>query len=138
LLGTKKRQFGSWLRALFPLLAKLKFVRGTPFDPFGYLAERKAERWMIEHFEGVVDELVTGLTRQNLPIAERIVRLPGKVAGFGHIKSAAAALMLEQEQPLLAEFREPPAPIAIFDPARVAKRSANQAPANRAKDWNAA
>jgi indolepyruvate ferredoxin oxidoreductase len=114
-------------------LAKLKFVRGSRFDPFGYLRERKAERWMIEHYEGVVHELLAGLTRQNLPIAKRIVQLPLAVSGFGHIKSAAMALMLEREQPLLDEFREPPAPIAIFDP----NRTRNRAP-TPAKNTNAA
>ncbi len=28
--------FGPWMLSAFALLAKFKFLRGTPFDPFGY------------------------------------------------------------------------------------------------------
>jgi hypothetical protein len=31
----------------FRLLARLKFLRGTAFDPFGYTVERNAERKLI-------------------------------------------------------------------------------------------
>ena len=40
----KKMSFGPWILKLFAALAKLKFLRGTAFDPFGYTAERKTER----------------------------------------------------------------------------------------------
>ena len=38
----KKREFGAWILPLLRRLAQLKGLRGTVFDPFGYLAERKA------------------------------------------------------------------------------------------------
>src|SRR5262249_32683081 len=36
----KKMTFGPWIFPLFRLVAKFKFLRGTPFDPFGYSTER--------------------------------------------------------------------------------------------------
>ncbi|MEE8078666.1 MAG: DUF6537 domain-containing protein, partial [Pseudomonadales bacterium] len=123
-LGTKKRRFGGWVRPLYRVLAKLKFVRGRWFDPFGYGAERKEERWMIVHFETVVSELLGSLTRQNLALAQKIAELPQSVKGFGHVKSAARVAWLDKEQLLLSEFREPPAPVSIFDPNRSRGRNA--------------
>ena len=123
-LGTKKRRFGGWVRPLYRVLAKLKFVRGRWFDPFGYGAERKEERWMIVHFETVVSELLGGLTRQNLALAQKIAELPQSVKGFGHVKSAARVAWLDKEQLLLSEFHEPPAPVSIFDPNRSRGRNA--------------
>ena len=40
----RKMRFGPWLLPAFALLAKLKFLRGTPFDPFGRSLERRTER----------------------------------------------------------------------------------------------
>ncbi len=118
LLGTKKRQFGAWMSGAYSVLARLKFLRGTPLDPFGYLGERKQERWSIAHFEAVVTELLAGLDQANLALAVRIASLPDSVRGYGHVKEAARERWLEEESRLLEEFRRPPAPLQLFDPAR--------------------
>ena len=47
----KKRQFGEHMRPLFRTLAKLRFLRGTPLDLFGYHPERKLERDLIAGYE---------------------------------------------------------------------------------------
>ncbi|MBV9655007.1 MAG: indolepyruvate ferredoxin oxidoreductase family protein, partial [Acetobacteraceae bacterium] len=36
-----KREYGGWMLHAFRLLARLKFLRGTTFDPFGRSAERR-------------------------------------------------------------------------------------------------
>jgi len=40
----RKMNFGPWMLSAFRLLAKLKGLRGTPFDPFGRSLERRTER----------------------------------------------------------------------------------------------
>src|SRR3546814_10064163 len=37
----KKRSFGPWMMRAFGVLAKLKGLRGTAFDPFGRTEERR-------------------------------------------------------------------------------------------------
>jgi indolepyruvate ferredoxin oxidoreductase len=118
LMGEKKRRFGAWMGTAYRWLAPLKFLRGTPFDPFGRLAERKQERWSIEHFESVVAELLADLERSNHALAVRIARLPELVRGYGHIKEAARQRWLEEESRLLEEFHRPPAAVLLFDPDR--------------------
>src|SRR5437868_8179504 len=39
----KKRAFGALMMPVFRTLAKLRFLRGTPFDIFGYSPDRKLE-----------------------------------------------------------------------------------------------
>src|SRR6185436_526809 len=46
-----KRNFGPWLMPAFRILAKLKGLRGTAFDVFGYSADRKLERDLIAAYE---------------------------------------------------------------------------------------
>ena len=115
LLGTKKRRFGSWLRVVYSLLARLKFLRGTPFDVFGYFRERREERWMIQHFESVITELLGGLHKDTVAFATRIAALPQAVKGYGHVKRNNMELWLAAEMALLEEFRQPPDPVGEFD-----------------------
>ena len=117
-MGEKKRRFGAWMGGAYSVLAKLKFLRGTALDPFGYLGERRQERWSISHFEEVVGKLLASLERPNLALAVRIARLPDSVRGYGHVKEAARERWLEEESRLLEEFHRPPAPVLLFDPAR--------------------
>ncbi|WP_246663742.1 DUF6537 domain-containing protein [Tardiphaga sp. vice278] len=39
----RKRAFGSWVLSVFKVLSSLRRLRGTPFDIFGYSAERRME-----------------------------------------------------------------------------------------------
>src|SRR4029453_15429747 len=47
----KKRAFGAWMMPVFRTLAKLRFLRGTPFDIFGHSPDRKLERDLIAGYE---------------------------------------------------------------------------------------
>ena len=49
-----KRQFGPWIEPAFRMLARLKFLRGTPLDVFGYTSERQMERGLIDWYETLV------------------------------------------------------------------------------------
>jgi indolepyruvate ferredoxin oxidoreductase len=85
-----KMAFGGWmLKGGFPTLAKLKFLRATPLDPFGYSAERRMERRLIGDYEATVDRLLAGLTPKRLAIAVKIAQIPQSIRGYGFIKDKA-------------------------------------------------
>src|SRR5262249_44128076 len=46
----RKIGFGPWMMILFRLLGRLKGLRGTALDPFGYTAERRTERKLIADY----------------------------------------------------------------------------------------
>src|SRR3546814_18987110 len=73
------------LRA-FGLLAKLKGLRGTAFDVFGYTEERKLERQLIEDYFALVDELCAGLNNGNHALDVQLAGIPEDIRGYGHIK----------------------------------------------------
>ncbi len=62
----QKRAFGGWVEAAFRPLAKLRFLRGTPCDPFGYSAERRAERALIGEYEQVIESILVSLTPEKM------------------------------------------------------------------------
>jgi len=87
----EKRTYGPWLRRVFPWLARLKFLRGTPFDPFGQSAERRWERKLIRLYESDLAEIADQLRRDRATLdavsrAEALARWPRTVRGFGHVK----------------------------------------------------
>ncbi|MEZ5839837.1 MAG: indolepyruvate ferredoxin oxidoreductase family protein [Hyphomicrobiales bacterium] len=87
----KKYRFGPWVKSAFGLLAGLKFLRGTPFDVFGYNPERRMERRLLAAFEARLDRIAGGLTAGNLEAAVALVEAHRKVRGFGPVKDASVA-----------------------------------------------
>jgi indolepyruvate ferredoxin oxidoreductase len=108
----KKMQFGRWMMAGFRVLAKLKGMRGTALDIFGHTEERRMERKLVEDYERTVDEIIRSLTPQNHALAVRIASLPEGIRGYGHIKAKSAADARRTWDELLAQFRNPAAPIS--------------------------
>jgi indolepyruvate ferredoxin oxidoreductase len=88
------------------ILAPLKSLRGTPFDPFGYLAERKEERQLIRDFENTLKEIVSALTPENYATATELASLPLQIRGYGHVKSRAIKDVKSEEKKLLEAFRK--------------------------------
>jgi indolepyruvate ferredoxin oxidoreductase len=90
---------------VFRGMARLRFLRGTPFDPFGWTAHRRLERELVRAYEARVAELVAGLAAGNLDLAAQIAGLPEQIRGFDTVKEQSLAQVREKEQELLAAFR---------------------------------
>jgi indolepyruvate ferredoxin oxidoreductase len=101
----KKMSFGPWMLKAFAVLARFKFLRGTPLDPFGYTAERRTERGLIAEYCQVLDEIIERLTPYNHEIAAALAVLPEKIRGFGHVKARSIAVAKAEEADLLEQFR---------------------------------
>ncbi|MDZ7713726.1 MAG: indolepyruvate ferredoxin oxidoreductase family protein [Rhodovibrio sp.] len=106
----KKTQFGPWVFPLFRALKRFKRVRGTAFDPFAYLAERKHERRLRDDYEALVGELCRELTAERLTAAVELAALPQQIRGFGHVKARNAEAAKAREAELLEAFRTPTQP----------------------------
>ena len=101
----KKMTFGPWIFPLFRLLAKFKFLRGTPFDPFGYSAERKLERALVRDYEAMLEEVLARLSGDNHHVAVGLAAIPEKIRGFGHVKLRHLKAAKADEAALLEQLR---------------------------------
>ncbi len=101
----RKMSFGPWMLPAFRLLAKLKGLRGTPFDPFGRTLERRTERKLIADYETMLDEIVANLTPENHHLAVGLAAIPEKIRGFGHVKQRHLATAKADEAALMEQFR---------------------------------
>lgn len=109
-----KREFGPWIFTAFRYLAKLKVLRGTALDVFGYSGHRKRERELIREYEELVEQLSAGLSVDNHGTAVKLASLPEQVRGFDVVKEESLEKVAAQREQLLAEFRAEPAPASML------------------------
>ena len=100
----KKISFGPWVFKAFGVLAKLKGLRGSALDPFGYSEERRHERADISAFEDEVQRLCERVNPANIGLAIAIAKLPMDVRGFGPVKAKARDEVQKRREALWAKF----------------------------------
>ncbi|HUJ01516.1 MAG TPA: DUF6537 domain-containing protein, partial [Usitatibacter sp.] len=103
----RKSTYGPWMLSAMRFLARLKGLRGTALDVFGYSAERRTERRLIEDYRAVVEELVASLDRDRLDLAVEIASIPAKIRGFGHVKMRSLEEAKGHQAELLSQWRSP-------------------------------
>jgi len=101
----RKISLGGWMMPVFRLLARLRFLRGTPFDPFGYSAERRLERRLVADYERRVGELLDALSPATHALAVEIAGLPEQIRGYGHVKERQRLQVAAREAELLGRWR---------------------------------
>ncbi len=103
----RKIAFGPWIRPWMSALARLKFLRGTALDIFGYTSERRGERARIDSYEKTIRQICRMLSADNLETATQIASLATTIRGFGHIKQRNALEAYSQQQKLMAKIIKP-------------------------------
>lgn len=99
-----KSEFGPWVRHALRILAQMKRLRGTPFDIFGYTAERRHERRLIREFEQDIEQVMPILSVETIGDAIALARLPETIRGFGHVKQRHASHASKRKAQLLEKM----------------------------------
>jgi indolepyruvate ferredoxin oxidoreductase len=101
-----KQPFGPWVRKVFPLLARMKALRGTALDLFGKTEERRMERQLLADYEACIAELLKGLSADRLPLAAEIARIPEEIRGYGHVKERHVKASRAKWDGLMVKWRD--------------------------------
>jgi len=101
----RKRAYGPWMLRAMGWLARGKRLRGSRFDPFGRLPERRLERSLIAEYEATLGEILTRLDGERLDLACRLAAWSEPIRGFDRIKSASAEGARRRREQLLVELR---------------------------------
>lgn len=104
----KKKTYGPWVFPVLKILARFKFLRGTPFDLFGYTKERRLEQRLIKEYEQSMEDLMRRLNRENHPVAVQIVDIPEQIRGFDQVKYRSTEEASKKESKLLKLFHQAP------------------------------
>ena len=84
-----KRRFGKSMAVGFNVMRRLRPLRGTPLDIFGYSAHRRMERALIAEYFALVDDVLRGLKPANVEQAEAVLRAHDKIRGYDVVKDAS-------------------------------------------------
>ncbi|SNT64184.1 indolepyruvate ferredoxin oxidoreductase [Tardiphaga sp. OK246] len=104
----KKRAFGAWMLPLFRILAKLRTLRGTPLDVFGYSADRRLERDLIAGYEKDVATVLNLLSPLTVDTAVQLLSLPDSIRGYGPVKEASVVAAKVRYAELAKDLANPP------------------------------
>ena len=96
----RKIALGRWFEPMFGLLVRLRFLRGTPFDVFGYDRVRRTERRLITQYQTLLAEALSTLSAENHGTAVRLASLPDVIRGYDHIKLANVDRFWQQVEAL--------------------------------------
>ncbi len=104
----KKRKFGPSTERLFRILAKLKSLRGTPLDLFGYTAERKMERALIKQYEADMKAWLPKAESVDRDALVALAELPLQIRGFGPVKLQSEQQAAKRREELLIALKQGP------------------------------
>jgi indolepyruvate ferredoxin oxidoreductase len=82
----QKTEYGAWIGPMLSGLSKLKFLRATVFDPFGYTRHRKMERKLISDYEERILARCANLRPDAIPALTEMAKMPLRIRGYGHVK----------------------------------------------------
>ena len=99
----QKRRFGPWVRHAFSVLAALKRLRGSPFDVFGWTAERRIERELINEYAAALRLALPHQDKHPKACLE-LAQLPQQIRGYGHVKEASIARARARQRVLLTDI----------------------------------
>ena len=94
-----------WFLPLLSVMAKFKFVRGTPLNVFGMTAHRRLEQKLCRDYEATLDLLLAKLGERNLDIAVEIASLPEHIRGFEDVREAHIEKVRAKQEELLAAYQ---------------------------------
>ncbi|WP_028997974.1 indolepyruvate ferredoxin oxidoreductase family protein [Azohydromonas australica] len=103
----RKRKFGPWILSAMDVLARMRKLRGTSLDVFGYTHERRAERRLVSEFFADIESLCASLATAGVERAAEFANLPQEIRGFGPVKAAAMAAHAKRRHEALDAMRSP-------------------------------
>ena len=101
----RKRAFGESVIGPLKLLTRLKALRGTPLDIFGYSSERRMERALIRQYEKDMREVLPLVSQTTRDAIAALARLPLDIRGFGPVLRENEAKAAKRREELLAVIR---------------------------------
>ena len=105
----KKREFGGWVVPVFRVMSRLRSLRGTAFDIFGYSEERRTKRAVLARYEETIGQALVALqshgTTSHHEAAIALASLPEEIRGYGHVRAKTLETARVREQDLLAQLQ---------------------------------
>jgi indolepyruvate ferredoxin oxidoreductase len=107
-LGMKRKlKLGPWFDKPMRLLTKMKRLRGTKLDVFGYAEVRREERALIGWYREAIELVIERLNDANRELSLQIATLPDSIRGYEDIKIARVKAARESMKAHLDQLTSP-------------------------------
>ena len=103
---SRKIAIGAWAAPAIRVLAKAKFLRGTPLDLFGYAEVRRIERRLPVEYLDAIDRVLPKLSIENFEAMVELAELPDLVRGYEEIKLARVETYRAKLDPAIARVSD--------------------------------
>jgi indolepyruvate ferredoxin oxidoreductase len=98
-----KSEYGPWIWSVLRVIARMKRLRGTRIDPFGWTHERRLEASLPAKYRQLISERLPQLSEANLEAAVRTAKIASTIRGYGHVKRRSIDHALDQWATLVQE-----------------------------------
>jgi len=112
----RKLRLGRWFNPVLRALRRMRFLRGTPLDPFGRTAVRRIERELPGWYRGMVSRALERLTAANLPTVLQLARVPDAIRGYEEIKLRGVERARRQADLLLRQIESGSRALPVVEP----------------------
>ncbi|WP_170440494.1 indolepyruvate ferredoxin oxidoreductase family protein [Ruegeria arenilitoris] len=85
-----KKAFGPWMQPVLRGLSKMRALRGTALNPFGYHAEARLHRDLLNWYQGLLDRLVAEYGDRDTETWQSILSCADEIRGYGPVRIQAA------------------------------------------------
>ena len=102
----KKILFTKKIFYFFRILKRLKFLRHTPLNIFGYSKERKKEKELIDKLENCLSYVIKTLNTNNYKSGSELIEIFLNVKGYGHVKMRNFNSFESQFKQKMYEFKK--------------------------------
>lgn len=85
-----KRAFGPWLTPVLRMMAKMKSLRGTAFNPFGYHSEARMHRDLLTWYETRLHRVADQYSVKTHDDCMTVLTAPDDIRGYGPVRMQAA------------------------------------------------
>jgi indolepyruvate ferredoxin oxidoreductase len=106
-----KQAYGGWMAPAFSMLRRLRFLRGSKLDPFGWTEERMQERRLRDEYAARLEALCSELRADNHALAVEIAAVPDDIRGYGHVKDRSVQAAESRLAGLMARWSSPSSPM---------------------------
>ncbi len=96
-----KREFGPWMGPVFGVLVRLKGLRGTALNPFGYHSEARMHRDLLAWYEGQLDRVAAAYSSETADACLAVADAPDAIRGYGPVRMQAAEKAREMAEAAL-------------------------------------
>ncbi len=100
----KKSAFGAWLRPALSVMAKAKGLRGSAFNPFGYHAEARLHRDLLDWYEAAMTKVARAYGADRHDTCADILAAPMEIRGYGPVRMEAAAKVRKEVDQQLGQL----------------------------------